>query len=421
MFLPLAFILVVGNVWAEAIPETVKNQDSAPLAIRGNWPHWRGPNGDCHAQAQLPAAWPEKLVLRWSVRAGQGYSSPIVASGRVFLHSRTENTEDVNSFDAVTGKEVGHWSQPVTIAPQTEGYQPAATPVWHEGKIVIHSITGSVFCFDELLGKVIWKRDLLEDLNASGPQFGPSASPLIVNGCVVLPVGDSVSGCVVGLDLMTGKTVWQAGSSPPGYATAVAGRVAGVDQLFVFGLRDLQIFKKAGPLYEVASNYEYDAGEGNQCTPAILGDDTVLITNEENTAVLRMAVENEKLKSAVLWSVPHPGGMSSPLVYAERIYLFSKGAVLCLSPADGATLSSFELSGEYCSMVRIDNVLLCLSDEGRLIVVDVSGPAMKKLADYKVSDEKTGAHLTVVDGFLFVRSSAELRCLAFSTTTKLPP
>ena len=401
------------RAWTEENAES--KPVSTPDANHGSWPNWRGPNGDCQAEAQLPAKLPEKLTLRWSAKSQIGISAPIVANGCVFLHSRTENTEDVTARNAATGKDVWHWNQPAAGAPDPEGYFPAATPAWRDGKLYLHSIASALLCLDATKGTEVWKRDLVKEFDAPGPGYGPAASPLVLNDCVVLPVGGSSSGSVIGFDRTTGKTLWQAGKSPPGYASAVAGKVAGVDQLFVHGLRDFNIFKLKGTQYEFAASYEFDFGEGNQCTPAILDKDTVIITNEDNTTALRVTIENEMPKPKELWNVPHPGNMSSPLVFNQRIYLFSQGEIVCLSPKDGAVLSSIQLSGGYCSLARVGGTLLCLSNTGTMLVVDAAEPEMKKLAEYEMAEEETWAHLTVVDGLIFVRSRSELRCLAWST------
>ena len=57
-------------------------------ALRGDdWPQWRGPHRDsvC-AETDLLESFPaEGLKVRWRAPAGWGFSSPIVAEGRVYL------------------------------------------------------------------------------------------------------------------------------------------------------------------------------------------------------------------------------------------------------------------------------------------------------------------------------------------------
>ena len=58
--------------------------------------------------ASVPAAWPDKLTLSWRQPVGEGYSSPVVDDGRVFVHSRSEPDEVVSAFDLESGEPI--WS-----------------------------------------------------------------------------------------------------------------------------------------------------------------------------------------------------------------------------------------------------------------------------------------------------------------------
>ena len=52
------------------------------------WTRWRGPARDGSVSAQnVPAKWPESFARAWRIEVGEGYSSPVVAGGRVFVHS----------------------------------------------------------------------------------------------------------------------------------------------------------------------------------------------------------------------------------------------------------------------------------------------------------------------------------------------
>ena len=58
----------------------------------------------------VPAAstpkWPAAWKRAWRVDVGEGYSSPVVAAGRVFVHSRRDPDELVTAIDLATGKVV---------------------------------------------------------------------------------------------------------------------------------------------------------------------------------------------------------------------------------------------------------------------------------------------------------------------------
>ena len=59
---------------------------AATVSLRAQWPQWRGPNRDgLVAAAVVPAVWPDKPSVKWTQPLGEGYSSPVVDAGRVFV------------------------------------------------------------------------------------------------------------------------------------------------------------------------------------------------------------------------------------------------------------------------------------------------------------------------------------------------
>src|SRR5688572_2159663 len=77
---------------------------SAHLVSAQEWPQWRGPARDgAVAGVNVPAAWPAAFERTWRVDVGEGYASPILAAGRIFVHSRKDPKEIVTALDAKTG------------------------------------------------------------------------------------------------------------------------------------------------------------------------------------------------------------------------------------------------------------------------------------------------------------------------------
>src|SRR5215471_21372554 len=74
------------------------------------WPQWRGPNRDgVWAETGVLGSFPPGgLKVRWRAPAGPGWSSPVVAQGRVYLTdselNRPQAQERVLCFDQATGK-----------------------------------------------------------------------------------------------------------------------------------------------------------------------------------------------------------------------------------------------------------------------------------------------------------------------------
>src|SRR5262245_5140958 len=114
------------------------------LLHASDWPQWRGPNRDATwNEAGILKSFPaDGLKIRWRVPVGPGWSSPVVAQGRVYLTDsqlkRPQAQERVLCFEEATGKPLWTHSYAVTYpdwAFDSTGRGPTATPVVHDGKV----------------------------------------------------------------------------------------------------------------------------------------------------------------------------------------------------------------------------------------------------------------------------------------------
>jgi outer membrane protein assembly factor BamB len=75
-----------------------------------DWSQWRGPSRDgALPPISGPKQSPASFTSAWRADVGEGYSSPVVANGRVFVHSRRDPQEIVTGLDLNTGKVL--WQQ----------------------------------------------------------------------------------------------------------------------------------------------------------------------------------------------------------------------------------------------------------------------------------------------------------------------
>ena len=75
--------------------------------VADDWPRFRGPNGQGVATSPAPTVWGVDKNVRWAVDVpADGWSSPVLGGGRVYLTGTTDNGTKchVLAFDADTGK-----------------------------------------------------------------------------------------------------------------------------------------------------------------------------------------------------------------------------------------------------------------------------------------------------------------------------
>src|SRR6187401_1231356 len=154
---------------------------AASVARAEDWPGWLGPRRDGSTSEKI-APWTGELKTIWKKPVGEAHSSPVVADGKVFLHTKPDakrSAERIESFDAATGDSV--WAKEYEHAPfkALYGNGPRGTPSVVGGKVYTLGITGILSCVNAKDGDLVWKVDTLKEFKASNLFFGVSCSPLV--------------------------------------------------------------------------------------------------------------------------------------------------------------------------------------------------------------------------------------------------
>ena len=88
-------------------------------ALAGEWPGWRGPNGDGHSDEQnVPTRWSDTENIAWKVVIpGKGHSSPVIWGDKLFLTTALEQDQKrvLLCLDRRTGTTL--WERTVVTSP----------------------------------------------------------------------------------------------------------------------------------------------------------------------------------------------------------------------------------------------------------------------------------------------------------------
>jgi len=181
---------------------------SAPT---GNWPGWRGPDGNgVSSEKNLPVKWSTTENVRWHVPLpGPCNSSPIVWGNRVFVTQALDggNRRTVMCFDRADGKLL--WQSGAAYSdkePTQQQNNPycSATPVTDGERVIASFGSAGLYCYD-FAGKELWHRNL----GKMSHMFGNASSPLLHGDLCILPFGPDEKARLTAVNKRTGETVWE--------------------------------------------------------------------------------------------------------------------------------------------------------------------------------------------------------------------
>jgi outer membrane protein assembly factor BamB len=392
----------------------------------GDWPQWLGPKRDGSTREKV-APWKNEGPPRvlWREAVGQGYSSPVVAGGRVFLHTGVKDKEEekVVALDAITGKQLWKDSYARPAFKSVLGKGPRATPTVAGKRLYTIGINGLLSCYEVEKGKRLWQVDLYKQFKADLPSFAVCCSPLVVGNRVIVSVGGK-GRCVVALHVDTGEVQWQAlddaasTSSPVLFAGGERLRGAAPDVVFMTPLRLVGLDPLDGTLrWEHPMVFQ---PRGTSPTPIAVGDTMVASTQAHGAVAVRVGKKDDKLAVEPTWQNKEMKSyFSSGVAAGDLLFLVTNvikplpaTAINCLESKTGKELWKKEKVGYFhAGLVRMgDGKLLVLSDSGILTLLEVDDKGAKEVARAKVCGG-TLVSPALADGRLYVRDDKEMICL----------
>ncbi|MGE3513301.1 MAG: PQQ-binding-like beta-propeller repeat protein, partial [Vicinamibacterales bacterium] len=333
-----------------------------PLWAQGDWPQFRGPGGQGLAEArQVPLQWSERQNIRWKVPVeGLGWSSPVLAGGRVWLTSsvavppsardRPAISLRVLAYDAVTGKrlvdvEVFRLTRlrPVNI----KNSFASATPIVDGDRVYVHFGADGTAAVSTG-GEVLWRAQYPYE-----SQHGGGGSPVLYRDLLIFNCdGNDVDAFVVALEAKTGKERWRRDRRRPSdqaYSTPLVVTVNGHDQLVSVGAYRAVAYEPltGDEIWRVS----YDDGFSNVPRP-VFGRGLVFIATgfqQPTLMAVRPEGRGDVTRSHVAWTLTRGAPLTpSPLVVGDELYVVNDTGILSvLDASTGRTHYQQRLGGNY--------------------------------------------------------------------------
>jgi outer membrane protein assembly factor BamB len=381
------------------------------VAWAEDWPQWRGIHRDGVAIGfPEPKAWPVKLTLKWKVTVGEGHSSPVVADGRIYVHTRQGDREVVTALRPENGQTIWQesYDAPYKMNPAavSHGKGVKSTPVVEDGRIFTFGINGTLSCFDAKTGKPQWRKEF------GSPDFGVATSPVVDHGLAIVYVGGNTQGALTAFDAATGAEKWSWKGDGPAYASPIVVELAGTRQVVTQSRHNIEgVAAATGDLlWQIPFKTVYAQ---NIVTP-VLYRDTLIFSGIANPVMgVKVLKHGAEWTTETVWeNKDFSMYMSSPVVSGELLFGFTerkRGQFFCLKPSDGTTLwSSDGRQADNAAVVAAGSVWLILTPDGNLTVARQSDKAFEPLRKYTVADSATWAHPVVMGHGILIKDATNL-------------
>jgi outer membrane protein assembly factor BamB len=400
---------------------------SCGAALADDWPGFRGPTGQgISGLSGLPVEWDKAANVMWKQPIpGEGWSSPIVAEGRIYLTASVPVPQSEKKdrslvalcLDSATGKVL--WEKEVFLQdgksprPHPKNSHASPTPLIDHGRLYVHFGHHGTACLD-LEGNIIWRNTDLK----YAPVHGNGGSPILVNDTIVFSCDGGEKRFVVALDCETGKKRW------------LTERTVETKQRFSFSTPLLITVNGQQQIISSGSNVvsALDAQTGQEIWQVkykgysviprpVYGHGLVFIStgfDSPGLIAVRPDGKGDVTKTHVAWTIRKGAPLTpSPLLVGDELYLISdSGIASCLDAKTGKVHWQERIEGNYsASPVYADGRIYYQNETGTGTVLRAE-KKFEVLARKNRLEARTLASYAVADGSIFIRTDHDLYRIA---------
>ena len=400
-----------------------------------DWPQWRGSGRDgVWRETGIRKTFPaEGLPVRWRAPVGYGFSSPVIAKGRVYvtdaLLDRPKVRGRVLCFEEATGKLLWTFSREKTNYPAwafVPGQEPSpnGTSVVQDGKVYATGPQAhNLYCLEAASGKLVWEKDLAHDYQIEETAT-ISASPLVDGPRLILQVGGKPGACVVAFDRKSGKEIWRSLNETAGQASPVIIKAGGRRQLIIWSMQSVSSIDPAtGQLFWREA---FSAANHAAVATPVFSNHRLLLSG------LMLKLDEHKPVASVLWPESRAetrrilSGTSTPLLQRDYVYsLNPAGNLACLEAETGRQIwetdqvTRQKTGRSACMHMTVNGSSVFIYNElGELILAHLSPQGYEEICrttliepSYSFGGKKlTWAAPSFANGHVYARNEKEIIC-----------
>ncbi len=386
----------------------------APALQAADWSSWRGPNRDgITTETTWSSDWqgdgPNRL---WKANVGVGFSSMVVAEGRLFTMGWETNADHVICLDAVTGKTLWSHQYPEVLGDKMYEGGPNSTPLVVGSRLFTASKSGNLHCYDASTGKVLWNLNLEKVIGANVPMWGISGAPVLADSKTLLfnygPHG-------VAVEPESGRLLWQSGTNKDMSFTAPVVTTLNGQPTALFHMSEALVAVEPSsgkPLWQS----KFGQGYRTHCSDPVVSGNRVFISSGDDGGEL-LQIDGTSAKR--VWKNKNLSTFTGTAVLIDgHLYGHETGGykrdnqeLRCVDFATGAIRWGQKGFGQG-SVIAAGNRLLVLAENGELSVVRATPARFELLARTQAVGGKCWTAPVLANGRIYVRNAkGDLVCL----------
>jgi outer membrane protein assembly factor BamB len=386
------------------------------IAGKNDWSQWRGKDGRAiSSETGLLQTWPEGGPKKlWETsEIGQGYSSPIIVDGVIYITGNIKKELMVFALDSNGGIK---WKTPNGRAWTMSYPGSRASCNYSDGKVYNVSAFGRLLCMEAKSGKEIWSVDLVTKYKSRGEAWGLTDLVVIDDRAVYAAIGGSEA-LIAALDKKTGKEIWRTKNTTDDvytYSPPILADVDGRKQVIFCGaMNTYGVDAKTGKLlWKFPHVYK---GRMIALMPTF-ADGAVFVTNCHPNEGVTYRLDFKNRKPVKTWQAELGGDASGGIVVHKGVVYGSrhryKKSFVSLNARTGKLVAHKKIPKE-AAVIYADSRVYCQESIGTISLLDPRKDAFEVRGKLTIVKEKTftfWAHPVIAAGRLYLRYNKTLYC-----------
>jgi len=380
--------------------------------IRENWPQFRGPegNGIAYNNENVPVNWDGNTGknIIWKIPVAlEGFNSPIIWDGKIFLSGTDDIDQAVFCFNAEDGELL--WEHKLNDIPGSPDPRPkvmeytgyAAPTMTTDGKgVYVVFGTGDIAGID-FEGERIWSKNLGSPVN----HYGHGSSLAVHGNTLLVQYDQNTGGHLIGLNTQTGEQK---------YDQARDIEISWASPILINSETRSEVVLSSNPFV-----ISYDPATGNElwrfeCMSGEVGpspaysDGVIFVCND----YARLAAIKLGDTPVLLWETDEDlSEISSPVSNQDFVIMAASfGTVSCFDSKTGERYWYYDADDGFYSSPIIANGLIYLMDVGGLMHVIKADKTLELIATNPLG-EKSSTTPAFYKDRIFIRGEKHLYCV----------